>query len=75
LYTFAAYERTCPFDPQEECAQVDVDNSGIIMIDSCCMSQYNILDGSPLGGPATIPLKQYATEFAGGTLHVFNAYK
>jgi hypothetical protein len=74
LYTFNAYERTCPYDPQEECARVEVDQSGFILIDSCCMSRYNILDGSPLDGPATLPLKQYTADFVGGTLHVYNGF-
>lgn len=72
-FTFNAYERTCPYDPQEECARVEVDASGLILVDSCCMSQYIILDGSPIGGPTSYPLKQYFTEYDGVRLHVFNS--
>jgi hypothetical protein len=71
-FIFSAYERTCSYDAQNECARVQVDNSGVLMVDSCCMSYFNILDGMPAGGPATLPLKQYFTEFDGGTLHVYN---
>jgi hypothetical protein len=71
---FHAYERTCPFDPQIETAIVEVNNSGILMVDSTCMSLYNILDGSPSGGPAVLPLKQYFTEFDGNQLHIYNSY-
>lgn len=70
--TFHAFERACPFDAQKDCAQVEVDQSGLLLVDSCCMSYYNVLDGMPAGGPSALPLKQYNTEFNGGTLHVFN---
>lgn len=71
-FTFNAYEMTCPYDAAEECARVQVDASGILLIDSCCMSTYNILDGMPAGGPSTLPLKQYFTEYNGIQLHVYN---
>jgi hypothetical protein len=71
-FTFNAYERTCPYDAQKDCARVEVDNSGILLVDSCCMSYYNILDGMPAGGPANSPLKQYLSEYDGATLHVYN---
>lgn len=70
--SFNAYERTCPYDAQKDCARVEVDNSAILMVDSCCMSYYSILDGMPAGGPTTLPLKQYFTEYDGSTLHVYN---
>lgn len=71
-FTFHAYEMTCPYDAAEECARVQVDASGILLIDSCCMSTYNILDGMPAGGPSTLALKQYFTEYNGVQLHVYN---
>jgi len=72
-FNFNAYERTCPYDAQKDCAQVEVDNSGVLMVDSCCMSYYSILDGMPAGGPSTTPLKIYSSEYDGSTLHVYNA--
>lgn len=72
-FTFHAYERTCPYDPQIDSAYVEVNNSGILMVDSVCMSLYSILDGSPAGGPSTLPLKQYFTEYDGNQLHVYNS--
>ncbi len=71
-FTFSAYERCCSYDPQIDSAKVEVDNSGIILVDSICGSKFNILDGNPIGGPATLPLKQYFTEYSNGFLHVFN---
>lgn len=71
--TFHAYERACPYDAEKDCARVVVDQSGILLVDSCCMSYYNILDGMPAGGPTTLPLKEYFTEYDGITLHVYNS--
>ena len=71
-FTFNAYEMTCPYDAEEEFAKVQVDASGILLIDSCCMSTYNILDGMPVGGPSTLALKQYFNEYDGIRLHVYN---
>jgi nitrite reductase/ring-hydroxylating ferredoxin subunit len=69
---FMAYERDCPYQPANTCALVQVEKSGVIAIDSCCGSQFLLLDGSIVKGPATIGLKQYATSFDGTTLHVTN---
>ena len=71
-FTFAAYERTCPYDPHEDCAVVEVEIAGITAIDSCCMSRYTLIDGFPAGGPSTLPLKKYQTQFENETLHIIN---
>lgn len=69
---FIAYERNCPYQPSNTCALVEVDNSAVMAVDSCCGSQFLLLDGSIIQGPATIMLKQYQTAFDGTTLHVYN---
>lgn len=69
---FMAYERDCPYQPSNSCALVEVDNSGIITVDSCCGSKFLLTDGSVLNGPATRSLKTYQTSYDGTTLHVFN---
>lgn len=69
---FMAYERDCPYQPSNSCALVEVDNSAVMVVDSCCGSQFLLLDGSIIQGPATTMLKQYQTAFDGSTLHVFN---
>ncbi|MEI6764527.1 MAG: hypothetical protein WCM76_02730 [Bacteroidota bacterium] len=69
---FMAYERTCPYDPDVSGAMIVVDTSGLTMSDGICGSRYLILDGSVVNGPATLPLKQYRTEFDGNTLHIYN---
>ena len=69
---FVAYDRACPFDPFADKARITVDPSGITVTDSICGSQFNILDGSVIKGPATIPLKRYYTYFDGNILTVNN---
>jgi nitrite reductase/ring-hydroxylating ferredoxin subunit len=69
---FMAYERDCPYQPSNSCALIEVDNSAIMAVDSCCGSKFLLLDGSIVNGPATRMLKQYSTSFDGTILHVFN---
>ncbi len=69
---FMAYERTCPHDPDKDCARIQVESSGTTAVDSCCMSRYIMHDGSPFQGPSRRPLKQYRTNYDGITLHIFN---
>lgn len=69
---FVAFERCCPYDPDVEEARVEVDDSGLTLTDSVCGSQFLILDGSVVEGPANIPLKRYRTEFDGDNLHIYN---
>jgi nitrite reductase/ring-hydroxylating ferredoxin subunit len=69
---FMAYERTCPHDPDKDCARIQVESSGTTAVDSCCMSRYIMHDGSPFQGPSKRPLKQYRTNYDGITLHIFN---
>lgn len=73
-YIFIAYERCCPWDPDEPNARVDVDPTTLTLIDSTCMSRFQMLDGLPVDGPSNRPLLQYQTEFDGNYLHVFNAF-
>ena len=69
---FVAFERTCPYDPKASCSRIQVEASATTAIDSCCMSRFILLDGSPFSGPATISMKQYRTYYDGNLLHIFN---
>lgn len=69
---FMAYERACPYDPLTENGRVQVETSGLIAIDTVCGSRFLLTDGSPIEGPASIPLKQYRTSWDGYALQVFN---
>lgn len=73
LDEFAAYERSCPYDPNTSAAIVSVDSTGLGLIDYNCGSRYNILDGSIVSGPTSYPLRQYYCEYDGvSSLHVHN---
>lgn len=77
---FMAYERTptykpdscCTYVPVEICAKVVVDESGIIVKDTCAGTRYLILDGSVVDGPARYALLQYRTSYDGDILHIYN---
>jgi len=70
---FLAYERTCPYDPENAKAIVEAypGYDGLV-IDKNCGSVYLLSDGYVFKGPAHLPLKQYHTNFDGITLHVYN---
>lgn len=59
--SYFAYERNCSFHPNDACATVDVDISGLYMIDPCCGSTFSFATGMPTGGIAWRPLRQYQT--------------
>lgn len=69
---FMAFERCCPYDADVDAARIEVDASGLTLTDSVCGSTFLILDGSVVSGPATMPLKQYRTDFDGDNLHIYN---
>jgi hypothetical protein len=77
---FKAYERTptykpdscCVYSPVEKCAKVIVEESGIIVKDTCSGTRYLILDGSIVEGPAKYALLQYRTNYDGDILHIYN---
>jgi nitrite reductase/ring-hydroxylating ferredoxin subunit len=78
--TYYAFERNCPFHPQDQCATVMV-KPGTLQIhcgsqkssafESCCTSQYNF-DGSILQGPASLPLLVYPSTYNNGILYINN---
>lgn len=69
---FAAYDRTCTFDPAESTSIVQVINNNVIAIDSICGSKFSILDGSIINGPASQSLKRYQTSVSNNVLHIYN---
>ena len=69
---FVAYDRGCPYDPDLACARIEMNPSGITLTDSCCGSNFSILDGSIINGPATQPMKRYHTQYDGQILRVWN---
>ncbi len=69
---FMAYDRACPHDPEITDAAVEVESSGLTMIDNYCGSRFIITDGSVVSGPSKYGLKQYKTFYDGNYLHVSN---
>jgi len=69
---FKAYDRTCPFNVDDDC-QVKTDStSQILVVCSCCGSKYELVYGSVVKTPAKIPLKEYRTSFNGDYLRIYN---
>ena len=71
-WSFYAFDRACSYDWENPDSWLWVHPSGIMLIDSCCGSVFNILDGSVISGPARYPLRQYYTRYDGWQLRVYN---
>ena len=69
---FMAYDRHCTYEPSNSCARIEVEQSNITTVDSCCGSKFVLTDGSVINGPASMPLKQYQAKLEGNTLRIFN---
>tara|TARA_B100000963_G_C22397809_1_gene567420 strand:- start:261 stop:677 length:417 start_codon:yes stop_codon:yes gene_type:complete len=69
---FLAFERHCPYDPQNSCSKISVDETNLFAVDTCCSSKYQLIDGSVIDGPGSLPLKGYSTSFDGNIIHVWN---
>ena len=59
--TYRAFDRACPYHPDEECAQVSVHSSGFFLEDTCCGSLFDSETGLPTSGPAKSPLRPFGT--------------
>jgi len=69
---FVAYDRHCTYDVDNPCGQVAVSSTQITAVDSCCMSEFVLTDGSVVKNPASVPLQVYQVRFNGNELHIFN---
>lgn len=59
---FSAFDRHCPYNVPEGCRVSVID--GIIAEDTlCCHSQFEILYGTPVEGPAQHTLQSFRTQF------------
>ncbi len=68
--TYQAYERNCSYQPNNACANVEIDLSALFMIDHCCSSTFDFVTGKPTGGPAWRPLQRYETILNGSELTI-----
>jgi nitrite reductase/ring-hydroxylating ferredoxin subunit len=69
-YTYHAYERNCSFQPNSAGATVNVHSSKLYLIDDSCGSSFSLEEGTPTGGPAWRPLRQYRTILANNFLTI-----
>lgn len=70
---YAAYERTCPVNPNEDCSLVDfvnLGNSSSFLECQCGEAFYRATDGFPTNSPEPRKLREYYSEFSGNTLYV-----
>ena len=68
--SYLAFERTCPYQPQDTCSRVKVEPF-LRLYDPCCKSQFSFT-GQPESGPATLPLRRYSTALSGNILTITN---
>ena len=68
--SYLAFDRNCPYQPQDTCARVFIEPF-VRIYDPCCQSQFSF-QGQPQGGPATLPLRRYTTALSGNTLTITN---
>ena len=70
---FIAYDRACTFEINSKCiVSGESSNDPILTCNSCCESQFIIIDGSVTNGPANQALKKYHTYFDGEMLYITN---
>jgi len=70
---FVAYDRACPYDPTVSGALLEVDSNGLTTVDRHCGSKFLLVDGSVNQGPATSPMKGYATQYDGNNqVYIYN---
>lgn len=68
--TYRAYERNCSFHPNAAASTIDIHSSGLYLQDTSCGSTFDFAEGTPTGGPAWRPLRQYRTELNGSILTI-----
>lgn len=73
LDQFAAFDRHCTYQVSEGCA-IEVDEGTFAIDQECCESVFEIINGTPVEGPAERPLYQYNTQFNpnANTVRIFN---
>lgn len=68
---YLAYDRHSTYEPENECV-VELDSSFVAVEDPCSGSKWTLFYGSPISGPAELPLKQYTTYLSGNNLRIYN---
>lgn len=72
---YAAFERTCPYEPEKECSRIEFLNLGGTgesrLACECGNSFYN-LSGYPTNSPSPRKLREYYTSLSGRNLYIDN---
>jgi len=68
---YVAYDRCSTVNPENRC-RVEVDETGIILIDPCSGGKFDIRSGMPSKAPAERPLKPYQVRVEGNIIRVLN---
>ena len=68
---YVGYDRCSTVNPEKKCA-VNVDDTGIILVDPCSGAKYDIRSGMPSKAPAERPLKPYQVRRDGNLIRVIN---
>ena len=58
LEEIVAYDGNCTYKPEDRCGVQLVENEQSAK-DSCCGSVFQLFDGNPISGPASLPLYDY----------------
>ncbi len=69
LSTYKAFERNSPVNPASACAVLDVDESGLFIVDPCSQAIFDF-DGNPINGISPFPLRQYITILDNNWLYI-----
>lgn len=72
LDQFMAYERHSPYQSDMNCSILNVDSLNLVAIEDCGNSEYSLVNGTVLSGPASVQLKMYNTQLSGDVLEIFN---
>ena len=67
---FRAYERNCSFSPNAAGSTVNLHHSNLYFVDDSCGSSFTLDEGTPMGGPAWRPLRQYRATVSNNILTV-----
>lgn len=69
---YKAYDRTCTYQSENTCAIVAIDSAISSVGCNCCKSRFQLLDGSPISGPASFGLRTFYTSLQGRDLYIYN---
>jgi nitrite reductase/ring-hydroxylating ferredoxin subunit len=68
---YAAFERTCPYEPEKECSIVSM-NAGQQYLECECGNSFYNLSGYPTNSPSPRKLREYYTSLSGRNLYIDN---